>query len=112
MRALSVLSPAGSSMAATRMRSGRTMARMRAPHQSAGVDGRYSAVGADHGGIEQVGTADEVGNEGIGGPLVDLLRRADLLNAAVGHDDDAVGERERLTLVVGDVDRGLPQAAL
>ena len=48
----------------------------------------------------------------LAGPLVNLLRRADLLNATVGHDDDAVGERERLALVVGDVERGLAQSPL
>ena len=37
---------------------------------------------------------------------VDLRRRADLLQDALVHDGDPVGERHRLDLVVGDVDRG------
>ena len=37
--------------------------------------------------------------------VVELERRADLLDAAFLHDDDAVGHRHRLDLVVGDVDR-------
>ena len=48
--------------------------------------------------------ADEAGDEDRWRVLVDLLRRADLLDAAAAHDDDAVGQRHRLDLVVGDVD--------
>ena len=42
----------------------------------------------------------------VGRGGIDLDRRADLLDAAAVHDDDAVGERHRLDLVVGDVDGG------
>ena len=35
-----------------------------------------------------------------------LVGRADLLDVTVAHDDDAVGERHRLDLVMGDVDDG------
>ena len=38
--------------------------------------------------------------------VVQLQRRADLLDDAVVHDDDAVGHRHRLDLVVRDVDGG------
>ena len=38
--------------------------------------------------------------------IVDLLGRADLLDLAVVHDDDPVGHRQRLLLVVRDVERG------
>ena len=40
------------------------------------------------------------------GPLEQLLGRADLHDLAVVHDDDLVGEGQRLGLVVGDVDHG------
>ena len=40
----------------------------------------------------------------VRGPLVELLRRADLEHAAVLHHRHAVGERQRLFLVVGHVD--------
>ena len=41
-------------------------------------------------------------------PVVELERRADLLDQAVVHDDDLVGHGHGLDLVVGDVDgRGL-----
>ena len=49
--------------------------------------------------------ADEGGDEGVGRAVVELERRADLLDIAVAHDDDAVGHRHRLDLVVRDVDR-------
>ena len=38
--------------------------------------------------------------------MVDLLRRIELLDDAAVHHRDAVGERQRLDLVVGDVDHG------
>ena len=40
------------------------------------------------------------------GTIVDLLRRADLLDTALIHDGNTVGHRHRLELVVGDVDGG------
>ena len=41
-----------------------------------------------------------------GRPLVQLLRRAQLLDLAAVHDRDPVAHRERLLLVVGHVDEG------
>ena len=38
--------------------------------------------------------------------MIKLLRRGDLLDRAAVHDHDAVGQRHRLDLVVGDVNRG------
>ena len=52
------------------------------------------------------GRADEAGDEARRRVVVEFLRRADLLDAAVVHHHDAVGQRHRLDLVVGDVDRG------
>ena len=40
------------------------------------------------------------------GPLVDFGRRGDLDQAPMVHDADAVGDRHRLLLVVGDDDEG------
>ena len=48
--------------------------------------------------------ADERGAEEAGRAVVDLQRRADLLHPALVEDGDAVTERHRLDLVVGDVD--------
>ena len=42
-------------------------------------------------------------------PVVDLLRRGELLDDAAVHHRDAVGERQRLDLVVGDVDHGVAE---
>jgi hypothetical protein len=48
--------------------------------------------------------ADEAGHELVVGIVVKMQRRADLLDDAVMHDDDLVGHRHRLDLVVGDID--------
>jgi hypothetical protein len=50
--------------------------------------------------------ADEAGDEGVAGALVEFLGRADLLDAAVAQHHDAVGQRHGLDLVVRDVDHG------
>ena len=54
--------------------------------------------------LHQVRDPDEAGHERLRGLLVDLLRRAALLDHAGVHDRDAVGHRERLLLVVRDVE--------
>ena len=54
---------------------------------------------------EHVDLADEIGDERRGRIAVDLHRRADLLDHALVHHDDAVGHRQRLFLVVRDHDR-------
>ena len=51
--------------------------------------------------------ADEAGDELRARPLVDVLRRAELLDPAAVHHRDEVGGGHRLGLVVGDVDRGV-----
>src|SRR5215212_8900369 len=58
------------------------------------------------------GRADEAGHEHVGGRVVELGGRADLLEVPVVHDRDPVAHRHRLDLVVGDVDRGRPDLLL
>ena len=70
------------------------------------------AVGGGDGGVEEVGAADEVGDELVRRPLVDLARRADLLDAAAVHHRDRVRQRQRLALVVRHVHRGNAELAL
>src|SRR5690606_35494253 len=48
------------------------------------------------------GFADEAVDEGRGRPVIDLVRRTDLFDIALAHDHEAVGELERLLLVMGD----------
>ena len=48
---------------------------------------------------------DEAHHERVRRLVVELARRRDLLDAALVHDDDGVGELERLLLVVRDEDR-------
>ena len=56
--------------------------------------------------------ADEVGDEHAGRPIVDFLRRADLLDPARVHDRDAIGHRHRLVLIVRDIDGGRRDAIM
>src|SRR4051794_4816024 len=49
---------------------------------------------------------DEARDEFRGRLVIEFVRRADLFDAAVVHHHDAVGQRHRFDLVVGDVDRG------
>ena len=53
-------------------------------------------------GVEHVRRADEAGHERRGRMVVDLARRADLLDATVVEHRDTSAHRQRLTLVVGD----------
>jgi len=48
---------------------------------------------------------DEPGDEDVGGMVVDVLRRADLLQDTFREHGDPLAERDRLDLVVGHVDR-------
>src|SRR5206468_7248265 len=56
--------------------------------------------------LEHVRDTDEAGDELGRGTLVDLGRRADLLDPALVEDREAVAHRQRLLLVVSDVDEG------
>src|SRR6266576_2327124 len=56
--------------------------------------------------LEHVRDTDEAGDELGCGTLVDLGRRTDLLDPALVEHCEAVAHRERLLLVVGDVDEG------
>ncbi len=62
--------------------------------------------------VEEVGAADEAGDEAVLRMVVELALRADLLDLAVAHDDEAVGHRQRLVLVVRHHDRGEAELAL
>ena len=76
------------------------------------VDGDGAGGGVGDAGLERVQRADEGGDEGGGRAVVDLERVADLLGDAGVHHHDAVGHRQRLFLVVGDVDGGDAELAL
>ena len=56
--------------------------------------------------VHQVRHAQEVGHIGVGGLVVDVFRGAELRDASVVHDGEAIGHRERLFLVVGDIQEG------
>ncbi len=50
--------------------------------------------------------ADEIGDEAVRGPVVEVVGAVPLLDLARVHDADLVGDGERLVLVVRDQDRG------
>ena len=56
--------------------------------------------------LDDGGPADERGNEQVRRTLIDILRRAHVLDDAGVHDGDTVGNRHGLLLIVGDVDGG------
>ncbi len=62
--------------------------------------------------LQHVGDADEAGDERVRRVLVDLGGRADLLDPALVEHGEAVAHRERLLLVVRDVDERDPDLAL
>ncbi len=68
------------------------------------VHDRHRTLAAVDADVDQVRDTDEAGHERRRGPLVELARRRDLLDDAVLHDRDAVGHRQRLLLIVRDVD--------
>ena len=82
------------------------LARLEHP-QLLGADHEADAVSLEH-----VRDPDEAGYELGGRPLVDLDRRAYLLDAAVGHHGHAIAHGQRLFLVVRDVDEGDPDLLL
>ncbi len=62
--------------------------------------------------FEDVGDADEVGDEARGWLLVELVRRAGLHDAAGVHHGEAGRHRHRLLLVVGHYDEGEAELVL
>ena len=62
--------------------------------------------------LEHVAIAHEARDVQIRGLRVHFLRRGDLLHDAVLHHDDAVGQRQRLVLVVRHVDRRAAELAV
>ena len=71
-----------------------------------GLAGEGDLVVLQHHAVEDVALADEVGDEGVDRLVVDVDRGADLVDLALGHDDDGVGHGQGLLLVVGDEDEG------
>ena len=67
----------------------------------------HAAV-TQHHAVDDVALADEVGHEGVFRLVIDVDRGADLLNAALAHDDDRVGHAQCFLLVVRDKDEGDP----
>jgi hypothetical protein len=65
-----------------------------------------------HGDVDQIGVADKVRDEGVRGLLVEVARGAFLRDPGVRHHDDAVGDGERLLLIVGHIGHGQVEVLL
>ena len=79
---------------------------MRCPDDSATVVPEPSAF--DHLGRQHVHPrrTDETGHEEVGGVVIQIQRRPDLLDAAGLQHDDLVGHRHGFDLIVRDIDHG------
>ena len=86
----------------------------RQAQRGAGVQRHRGDVAHDGGHLarQQVGRADEAVDEQGLRPVVDRDRRVELLDLALVHDGDAVGDAHRLVLVVRHQDGGEPELAL
>ena len=73
---------------------------------------RFPSAASTTLGGQEVEGPDERGHERRRREVVDLGRWADLLDPALAHHDDPVGQRHRLLLVVGHVHRRDPELAL
>src|ERR1700722_3102779 len=76
-------------------------------HHLQGGAGEADVVGVARDAVDHIAGADEARDEFRLRPVVDLFRRAELVDLAGVHDRDQVGGGHRLGLVVGDIDRGV-----
>ncbi len=53
--------------------------------------------------VDDIALADEVSHERVLRLVVDLFRGTHLLDITLVHDNDGIGHRQRLFLIVGDV---------
>ena len=71
--------------------------------QTKGLEIQHAILDAP---LKHVDIPKEMIDEWRGRVLVDLLRRADLLDVAFPHDDDTIGQFQRFLLVMSDKDAG------
>ena len=71
-------------------------------HARERVAGERDAEILAHDAVDDVALADEIGHESVFRLIIYIDRRADLLDAPFGHDDDGVGHAQRLLLIVRD----------
>ena len=65
----------------------------------------FNQLVVDHQTVHDVALADEVGNECVFRLVVDLFRGTHLLDITLVHDNDGIGHRQRLFLIVGNIDK-------
>ena len=65
----------------------------------------FNQLVVDHQTVHDVALADEVGNECVFRLVVDLFRGTHLLDITLVHDNDGIGHRQCLFLIVGNIDK-------
>ena len=65
----------------------------------------FNQLVVDHQTVHNVALADEVGNECVFRLVVDLFRGTHLLDITLVHDNDGIGHRQCLFLIVGNIDK-------
>jgi len=70
------------------------------------VDPGHTPGGAHDKAFDDIGAADELRCESGARAIVERVRRADLDDAALLEHRDAVGHRQRLGVIMRNVDRG------
>src|SRR3546814_18974133 len=62
--------------------------------------------------VQHIVFAHEARDKSVGWIVINLFGAADLLNPPVSKDGDAVGQGQRFTLIVRDIEDGEPERAL
>jgi len=68
--------------------------------------GKFDVIVVVHNARNDVAFADKARDKGVGRFVVNVLRRADLVDTSEIHDDNAVAHGESFFLVVSNVNEG------
>jgi len=66
---------------------------------------KFDAVIRVHDAGDDIAFPDEARRKGVHRLVIDILRRADLLDHAAVHDDDGIAHRERLLLIMRNINK-------
>ena len=70
----------------------------------AGTKDLYQTI-SDHGCTDNVTVTDKVGNESVFRFVINIFRSSDLLDISLIHDNDRIGHRKGLFLIVCYIDK-------
>ena len=68
------------------------------------LDSHHILFGVDDMSFKEVDFANEVSDKFVFRSVIDILRRTDLWDESLVHDDDSIGKGHSFTLIVSDVD--------